>query len=191
MRKQEYVKNVTSNGMMMDVKAFDRFIDKVALDDGDCWLWLAAKDGKGYARFWYVDRMMPGHRLSYEHFIGSVPDGLELDHLCRIRDCVNPWHLEPVTHQENLKRGINQNIIKTHCPKGHKYTSENTRRARTRPQSRICRECQRYENRKQRGITAGLSHGKRWTYNMGCRCDLCRQANTEKERRRRERVRNA
>lgn len=66
------------------------------------------------------------HRVAYEEIMGPVPEGLELDHLCRTRSCVNPSHLEPVTHRENMNRGDVATRRKTHCPKGHPYDEENT-----------------------------------------------------------------
>lgn len=72
------------------------------------------------------------HREAYKAFKGEIPDGLELDHLCRVRNCVNPDHLEPVTRLENARRGIGglmaglRQRAKTHCPAGHPYAPENT-----------------------------------------------------------------
>jgi hypothetical protein len=68
------------------------------------------------------------HRESYKRTIGAIPDGLELDHLCRNRACINPKHLEPVTHKENTRRGMSPsglNSRKTHCSKGHPFDGEN------------------------------------------------------------------
>lgn len=92
-----------------------------------CWEWTGSKSGDGYARFTF-----PGgnyaHRFSYETYIGSVPDGLVLDHLCRNTGCVNPEHLEPVTQRENILRGEGwaaQNARKTHCSNGHPFDGSN------------------------------------------------------------------
>lgn len=71
---------------------------------GSCWLWLAGCDHAGYGEFWTSDRMFGAHRWAYEQEYGPVPEGLELDHLCRIPRCVRPSHLEPVTHAENMAR---------------------------------------------------------------------------------------
>lgn len=71
-----------------------------------CWEWLTGKDGNGYGvRRWKGRRLM-AHRVMYEELVGSIPEGLQLDHLCRNTSCVNPLHLEPVTNQENTKRGL-------------------------------------------------------------------------------------
>ena len=76
-----------------------RFWPKVA-ESGDCWVWTAFRMPNGYGQF---DKQY-AHRWAYEHLRGEIPEGLELDHLCRVRHCVNPWHLEPVTHAENHRR---------------------------------------------------------------------------------------
>lgn len=124
---------------------------------GPCWVWQAARQSSGYGFF----ENDGAHRVAYEFMIGPIPAGLELDHLChpgdgsclratcRHRLCVNPAHLEPVTRFENMKRGNTftaANALKTHCPKGHEYTPENTRVrvARSGNEMRSCKECERY-----------------------------------------------
>lgn len=79
---------------------FDRFIDKT----GTCWLWTGAIDRDGYGQFWSDGAMVKAHRFAHELHVGPVPDDLTIDHLCRVRNCVNPAHLEAVTIQVNLSR---------------------------------------------------------------------------------------
>lgn len=102
----------------------------------------------GYGTFYFEGRMVTAHRWAYEHWVGPIPEGTELDHLCREVLCVLPTHLEPVTHRENLMRGKGfaaRNARKTHCPQGHKYTDENTY---VNPRgSRECRTCIRERGR--------------------------------------------
>src|ERR1700751_234362 len=89
-----------------------------------CWEWHGYVSKRGYGFFHAFGRPRPAHRVAYEIYVGEIPGGLDLDHLCRNRSCVNPAHLQPVTRQINILRGIvpfiggNNNRIKTHCPKG-------------------------------------------------------------------------
>lgn len=82
-----------------------RFWQKVERTD-ECWLWAGAVNDSGYGAIWDGYRLVYAHRLSYEMHGGAIPDGMQLDHLCRVRRCVNPAHLEPVTHRENIDRGV-------------------------------------------------------------------------------------
>ncbi len=82
----------------------------------------------GYGKFYTAAQGWSGqaHRWAYEKLIGPIAAGLQIDHLCRVRRCVNPAHLEPVTIKENLRRGISHNRTKTHCPRGHLYDGSRT-----------------------------------------------------------------
>lgn len=90
----------------------------------ECWEWTGPRNGQ-YGQLSYENGNIRAHRAAYELFVGPIPDGLSLDHLCRNTMCVNPSHLEPVTHRENVLRGISviaDNARKTHCPLGHELT---------------------------------------------------------------------
>ena len=109
-----------------------RFAAKFLEDENGCWIWHGATNGpRGYGILRYGKR--PGvkvyaHCFSYETFIGQVPDGKELDHICRQPRCVNPEHLEPVTHRVNCLRGVGWaaiNAAVTFCPQGHHYSGRN------------------------------------------------------------------
>lgn len=108
----------------------------------DCWLWTGVVGNSGYASTYSEGRRAGVHRLVYEVFWGPIPVGLELDHLCRNRRCYNPWHLEPVTHAENMRRGDSAwgiNARKTHCIRGHPLAGENL--VLRRNGARRCRIC--------------------------------------------------
>jgi len=75
-----------------------------------CWIWLGSRRGHGYGKVGVNGRYVGAHRAFYERDKGSIPDGMELDHLCRVRLCVNPDHLEVVTHKENMRRGSNTRL---------------------------------------------------------------------------------
>ena len=109
----------------------DRFWAKVERGPiAECWTWKAGTFKTGYGSFFPGCRAagsVLAHRWAYEHFRGPIPSGLELDHLCRNRRCVNPAHLETVTRMENMRRSPLMPMNRTHCPRGHPYNSENTR----------------------------------------------------------------
>lgn len=110
----------------------------------ECWEWTGNKNKKGYGLAFDGTKVSSAHIIFYLLIKGDYDRTLDLDHLCRIRNCVNPDHLEPVTHPENVRRGTTGivNRSKTHCPKGHEYTPENTIPDKRRP-GRVCRICRR------------------------------------------------
>lgn len=119
----------------------ERFWAKVNKTD-TCWLWTAAKIC-GYGTFGIGGQNVYAHRYSYELLVGPIPTRLQIDHLCRVRHCVNPAHLDPVTQRENIRRGDTgkHHREKTHCPQGHSYDEENT--YRDRRGWRQCVNCRR------------------------------------------------
>jgi hypothetical protein len=113
------------------VTATDRFfaLVEIGVEEADCWLWCGYRMPFGHGRFRVDGRKVLAHRFSYEIHVGPIPEGLTLDHLCRVPFCVNPAHLEPVPHRVNVLRGVApaaHNAVKTNCPHGHDYSPENT-----------------------------------------------------------------
>ena len=133
-------------------KLKQKFWAKVVVKENGCWEWIGANNGKGYGQFWDGTKLVTAHGFAYGLLRGSIPEGLEPDHLCRNKKCVNPAHIEPVTRSENTRRGIGPTLAgekqrqKTHCPHGHPYSSENT--YITPKGHRQCRICRRIRNRK-------------------------------------------
>lgn len=118
-----------------------RFWAKVTKTD-TCWIWGGAKTAGGYGVFNSGEGNTVAHRFSWQAANGPVPEGLQIDHLCRNRACVNPAHLEPVTQQENIRRGTAGAhwAAKTHCPQGHRYDEVNTYvNPKGRRECRACR----------------------------------------------------
>lgn len=127
-----------------------RFMSKVTVQEGGCWIWNGSKMRNGYGQLGVAGKHYAAHRYSYENKVGPIPIGLDLDHLCRVRACTNPDHLEPVTRSENLRRGMKRGEhqrAKTHCPYGHEYSQQNTRINCGR---RCCRTCDRARSQRTR-----------------------------------------
>lgn len=127
---------------------FERYF--IPEPNSGCWLWTGALSSNGYGSFYNGERMVSAHSFAFKCHVGPVPDGLELDHLCRTRCCVNPAHLEPVTRRENTKRGTAGHHMrgKTHCSKGHPLDEVNTYWRSNG--NRSCRICERLKRRRHR-----------------------------------------
>jgi len=123
-------------------------VPEYAPELGPCWLWLGGRHSCGYGKSTFNKKQLLVHRLTYEESNGAIPADLELDHLCRVRHCCRPSHLEVVTHEVNAQRGMSpaaQNARKTACPKGHPYSVQ--------PNGyRICRPCFNDHQREARAI---------------------------------------
>lgn len=138
----------------------EKFIERVPFSG--CWIWTGSLFSNDYA---YLRergasprrKKLLAHRLSYEFFIGTIPCGLRLDHLCRVRCCINPAHLEPVTHRVNCLRGEGlenarqSRLNKTHCPAGHPYSGGNLY-IKPNGDGRGCKECAKLRMRVRRAL---------------------------------------
>lgn len=137
-----------------------RFFDKV-VKTKKCWIWTAGKTSGGYGTFCTKEgkyKPIGAHRFSYELANGKIPKGFDIDHLCRVRECVNPKHLEAVTRRENLIRGFGfaaANAKKTRCIRGHAFNEKNTLIRKNG--TRRCRVCHKLRARHAalHGATAG------------------------------------
>ena len=144
---------------MMLLPPIERFFERVLVGD-DCWEWVGNKMPTGYGLFsWKPNGNDPqpitfrAHRWAYELFVGDIPEGLSIDHLCSNPSCVRPTHLEPVTHAENMRRAVE-------------------RRDSTQPSVPAPNK----QGQRDHGWGEGRTHGRVSTYSYGCRCELCRTA---------------
>lgn len=139
----------------------ERIQRKIQVNEDGCWIWQGKLNNLGYGTY----KRKSAHRMVYQYYKGAVPEGLELDHLCREPSCVNPDHLEAVTHQVNMSRGFTgraehlakMHRLKTHCKEGHEYSPENTRIETINGvfRARRCKQCdinksRRYHEKRSR-----------------------------------------
>lgn len=146
-----------ANEIVLDSAAEERFWAKVSGSDYTaCWTWTAATHPDGYGSFW-AGRLLGAHRVAWTIFNGPIPGELIVDHLCRSTACVNPWHMDLVTHRVNVLRGENAASLRawrergrnaTHCSRGHELVDSNVR-IDSRG-SRRCKECSRENLRAHR-----------------------------------------
>jgi len=134
-----------------------------------CWLWTAGMRG-GYGRLVVDGRKLHAHSVAYRLFKGEPPEGTEIDHLCRVRACVNPQHLEAVSHRTNVLRGVGlaaMQIRRTRCPYGHEYVVIRRSSGRVR---RDCRECHRAAYHRRMARLSPEEHEElRQRLNAACR----------------------
>jgi len=146
--------------LISEQERFDRKVEPVT--ESGCWIWTASVNHDGYGQFRRGNGKTCGaHKFSYEKHRGPIPPGMELDHLCRVRPCVNPYHLEPVSHKKNCLRGVGPtavNAVKTACINGHLFTPDNTK-PNSYPGTRDCRICIRRRNSEYKKRLRAISHG--------------------------------
>ena len=133
---------------MRAIERLMRHVEQVT--ESGCWIWIGSIDRNGYASVWFNRHSRKAHRVMRELLLGPIPPGLTLDHLCRVRCCVNPYHTEAVTNQINILRGVGitaQNAMKTHCKRGHEFNEDTIIYKKL---GRSCRICQRGYQRKSR-----------------------------------------
>lgn len=137
------------------VDPLGRFFAQVDRRDDGCWWWVGPRSRRNNVQYGAAagpsGRTIAAHRLAYELLVGPIPDGLQIDHLCRNTRCVNPDHLEAVTQRENILRGnapAAENARKTHCIRGHAFDEANT--IIQRSGKRSCRTCVNEAQRRNR-----------------------------------------
>lgn len=158
---------VNTTSVLFDVtdKHADRLLGHVShVTSAGCWEWGGNKHAAGYGVLNIDGHRRLAHRASYRYFRGEIPEGLVIDHKCRNRACVNPWHMEVVTIGENVMRGETiaaRNVNKTECANGHPYSGDNLFYGGKNGRTRYCRQCSRDRqtvyNRRNRAALRGAS----------------------------------
>jgi len=147
---------VVAAGRIDDPRLPARVWERIEVDlETGCWLWIGSLKGGGYGQTSWRGKNISAHRLVYQELVGPIPAGLDLDHLCRVRRCCNPVHLEPKTRRANLLAGETipaAHAAKTHCPAGHPYDGANTY-LRNDNGARLCRACDRDRHAARRSVT--------------------------------------
>lgn len=147
---------------MSSTKTLSELTQRVLIEPvNGCWLWTGSIDADGYAQVSRGGRMTVAHRVFYELVVGPIPAGMEIDHLCRKRACVNPSHLEAVTHRINTLRGDTipaRYAARTHCSKGHELSGENL--ASRSDGARTCRHCIREQKRLRARFYRSTAEGR-------------------------------
>ena len=157
--------------LKMSEAQITRFWKFVGIDCvSDCWIWTGGRCGyrRWYGLFMFDAKRRHAlpHRAAYETWIGPIPDGLELDHQCDFKLCVNPWHLKPATTRENTLRGNSLSARRSRqseCAYGHPLVGDNLRIARSRGRGpkRVCRTCDTWRKRAKYAERAGYPHPPR------------------------------
>jgi len=127
-----------------------------------CWLWLGNLHRMGYGRLKEGKRVISAHRFAYEYYRGTIPNGLVIDHLCRVPSCVNPWHMEVVTNTVNILRGEGfsaRNAKQTHCIHGHLLAGENLQIVvRGTRRWRKCKACEQRRSKERNSHYANVKN---------------------------------
>jgi hypothetical protein len=122
----------------------ERFLNKINISKSGCWEWSGSKTKGGYGQFIINTKKYYTHRFIYEYYHGQICPDLQIDHLCRVRACCNPTHLEQVTQKENMLRGSRPN--QTHCKRGHELSGNNL--YTDKKKHRTCITCRQINRRK-------------------------------------------